>query len=137
MDALRVMRTAADSCGISVTVGGWHSPTSQASPCRSRCALYRRDGSGADRLFSGQLARGTSTVEHGTAACRASPCRAPLTPPVLIPWVRAWKRGVGAGLSSLVRRALRHEQQRVVGVVVSVVDEPSGQISGNLRLLDR
>ena len=60
-----------------------------------------------------------------------SPCRVCL-PACAVPQGRVAGRGA-AGLSSLVRQALRHEQQRVVGVVVNAVDDHLAK-SEQLRL---
>jgi hypothetical protein len=85
-------------------------------------------------LCSGKLTHGTSAAEKQNFAAHAA-LRAvsrSAYPPVLFHKGELLE-GEGAGLSLLVRQALRHEQQRVVGVVVNAIDDHLAK-SEQLRL---
>jgi PglZ domain-containing protein len=134
MDAL----SYADCCELLQDLGkrGWMTLTDQpghplpflVSTVPSVTALARAS------LFSGKLARGTSAVEKQNFAAHAELLAVSRSayPPVLFHKGELLEGGT-AGLSSLVRQALRHEQQRVVGVVVNAVDDHLAK-SEQLRL---
>jgi hypothetical protein len=85
-------------------------------------------------LFTGKLTHGTSAVEKHNFAAHAellAVSRAAY-PPVLFHKGELLE-GKTAGLSSQVRQALRHEQQRVVGAVVNAIDDHLAK-SEQLRL---
>ena len=134
MDAL----SYADCCELVQDLGnrGWMTLTDQpghplpflVSTVPSVTAMARTS------LFTGKLARGTSAVEKQNFAAHAellAVSRAAY-PPVLFHKGELLEGGA-AGLSSRVRQALRHEQQRVVGVVVNAVDDHLAK-SEQLRL---
>ena len=134
MDAL----SYADCCELVQDLGnrGWMTLTDQpghplpflVSTVPSVTALARTS------LFTGKLARGTSAVEKQNFAAHAELLAVSRSayPPVLFHKGELLEGGA-AGLSSLVRQALRHEQQRVVGVVVNAVDDHLAK-SEQLRL---
>jgi hypothetical protein len=134
MDAL----SYADCCELVQDLGkrGWMTLTDQPgqplpsllSTVPSVTAMARTS------LCSGKLTHGTSAVEKQNFAAHAA-LRAvsrSAYPPVLFHKGELLE-GEGAGLSSLVRQALRHEQQRVVGVVVNAIDDHLAK-SEQLRL---
>ena len=134
MDAL----SYADCCELVQDLGnrGWMTLTDQpghplpflVSTVPSVTALARTS------LFSGKLTRGTSAVEKQNFAAHAELLAVSRSayPPVLFHKGELLEGGA-AGLSSIVRQALRHEQQRVVGVVVNAVDDHLAK-SEQLRL---
>jgi hypothetical protein len=134
MDAL----SYADCCELLQDLGnrGWMTLTDQPGhslPCLvstvpSVTAMARTS------LFTGKLARGTSAVEKQNFAAHAELLAVSRSayPPVLFHKGELLE-GRTAGLSSLVRQALRHEQQRVVGVVVNAIDDHLAK-SEQLRL---
>src|SRR5215475_14533773 len=85
-------------------------------------------------LFTGKLTRGTSVVEKQNFAVHVELLAVSRSayPPVLFHKGELLDGGV-AGLLSHVRHALRHEQQRVVGVVVNAIDDHLAK-SEQLRL---
>ena len=134
MDAL----SYADCCELVQDLGkrGWLTLTDQpghplpflVSTVPSVTAMARTS------LFTSKLACGTSAVEKQNFAAHAALLAVSRSayPPVLFHKGELLEEG-GAGLSSLVRQALRHEQQRVVGVVVNAIDDHLAK-SEQLRL---
>src|SRR5215510_10206387 len=134
MDAL----SYADCCELLQDLGkrGWMTCTDQpshplpflVSTVPSMTAMARTS------LFSGKLTRGTSAEEKQNFAAHAELLAVSRSayPPVLFHKAELLEGGA-SGLSSLVRQALRNEQQRVVGVVVNAVDDHLAK-SEQLRL---
>jgi hypothetical protein len=134
MDAL----SYADCCELVQDLGkrGWMTLTDQpgqplpflVSTVPSVTAMARTS------LCSGTLTRGTSATEKQNFAAHAAlrSVSRSAYPPVLFHKGELLE-GEGAGLSSLVRQALRHEQQCVIGVVVNAIDDHLAK-SEQLRL---
>jgi hypothetical protein len=134
MDAL----SYADCCELLQDLGkrGWMPLTDQpghplpflVSTMPSVTAMARTS------LFTGKLTRGTSAVEKQNFAAHAELLGVSRSayPPVLFHKAELLEGGA-SGLSSLVRQALRNEQQRIVGVVVNAVDDHLAK-SEQLRL---